>query len=156
MSIIIFSREIHSGKTTEIEQFIQSRDNAVGILMPDIDGFRNILNILSQEKRIIQLEKSNENSIQIGKYIFDIAAFDWANTCIIQEAKSTPKWLIIDEVGKLELNGNGLHDSVVKAIEIYDIADKSKQLLLVIRDTLFNEVIKHYNLKHFEVKTDLV
>ena len=43
MSIIIFSRPVHSGKTTELMQWCEQvsiKQNVAGILMPDIDGSR--------------------------------------------------------------------------------------------------------------------
>ncbi len=155
MSIILFSREIRSGKTTEIENFLKKKTDFGGILMPDVNGLRQILDIRSRQQSQIQLMESTPNSIQIGKFYFDLDYFSWANECISQELKLLPQLLIIDEVGKLELKESGLHSSVSESIEHYDIADDSKQLLLVVRDSLLNEVINYFNLKHYKTISNL-
>ena len=155
MSIILFSREIRSGKTSEIQRFVKGEFNVGGILMPDIKGLRQILDIRTGQQRQIQVEELKPNSIQIGKFYFDPIYFNWANECISHELNLIPDLLIIDEVGKLELKDLGLHTSVSKAIETYNITDSSKQLLLVVRDSLLNEVVEYFNLKQYEVISNL-
>ena len=40
MSIFIFSRPVHSGKTTELLHWCNQQKNIMGIAMPDINGSR--------------------------------------------------------------------------------------------------------------------
>jgi len=155
MSIILFSREIRSGKTTEIQSFVKGSFDFGGILMPDLNGFRHIMDIRTGQQRQIQVEKSSPNSIQIGKYYFNPNSFIWANESIAHELNLIPDFLIIDEVGKLELKNSGLYKSVSKAIDIYDNTDSSKQLLLVVRDSLLEEVLTFFELKNYEIISNI-
>lgn len=123
--------------------------------MPDLNGFRHIMDIRTGQQRQIQVEKSSPNSIQIGNYYFDPSFFVWANECIAHELNLIPDFLIIDEVGKLELKNIGLYKSVSKAIEIYDNTDSSKQLLLVVRDSLLEEVLTFFELENYEVISNI-
>ncbi len=62
----------------------------------------------------------------------------------------TSNYLVIDELGKLELKNKGLHESAKVLIPIYE-TQKNAHLILVIRDTLLNLVITHYNISHYHI-----
>jgi len=138
MSIIIFSRPIHSGKTTELLQWCNEQKNVCGILMPDISGSRKILDIKTKEVFDIECtdaENTKEPLTTIGKYHFYTAAFDKANLILLDSLAQKPNWLIIDEAGKLELEGKGFYSSIKKATELYNNKEKTGNLLITGRDS---------------------
>lgn len=103
--------------------------------MPDINGQRMIFNITTQQTFPIQCMGTNTNKelVSIGKYHFFADAFRKANTVLIKALSSNPQWLVVDEIGKLEMQGKGFFDSAKPIIEHYKSCDKN--LLLVVRDS---------------------
>ena len=154
MSIYIFSRPIHSGKTTALLQWCNLQKNIHGILMPDINGCRKILNIKTKE--IFDIEcidptKTNEPLTSIGKFNFYTAAFEKANTIILDALSQNPHWLVIDEVGKLELKGEGFYRSVAEVTKVYGNKEKPGNLLITVRDSLCEDIISFFNIQNFKI-----
>ena len=56
-----------------------------------------------------------------------------------------PKWLVIDEIGPLELRGGGLEPMVGKILNEYK-RTKNNRLIIVVRENLLEKVIEHYKL----------
>lgn len=154
MSIILFSRPIHSGKTTQLINWCSKQKNVHGILMPDINGSRKIMDIKTKEIfdiECVDVENSNERLTSIGKYNFYTAVFENANSIITDSLAQHPEWLIIDEAGKLELNGKGFYDSIIKATEVYKDNKLSGHLLIAVRDSFCEEIIRFFKLTNFTV-----
>jgi nucleoside-triphosphatase len=154
MSIYIFSRPIHSGKTTELLQWCDQQKNMAGILMPDINGSRKILDL--QTKNIFDIEctdaaNTKERLTSVGRFYFYTAAFEKANAIVVAALYQTPGWLVIDEAGKLELGGKGFYESIVKAVDIYNNDMVVENLLIAVRESLCNEVISFFKIKNFRV-----
>ena len=146
MNIYIFSKPVHSGKTTELRQWCNRHKNVTGILMPDMNGKRMFLNIRTKEIFAAACEDANittEPLVPIGRFHFYAAAFLKANTMLIDESMHGPEWMVIDEVGRLEIGKMGFYPAV-KAI----IIDASvKNIVLVVRDSLFEPVISFFEIK---------
>lgn len=82
MSIFIFSKPIHSGKTTALMQWCKRNTNCAGILMPDMDGNRKMYSIQDSSFFEVSCQPSfaiQENVISIGRYTFYKEAFNKAN-----------------------------------------------------------------------------
>lgn len=158
MSIYIFSRPIHSGKTTELLQWCNQPKNIYGVLMPDINGSRKILNL--HTKDIFDIEctdvvNTREQITSVGKFHFYTAAFEKANHIISSSLKQKPDWLVIDEAGKLELDGKGFYTAIIKAVEFYNDKNSSGNLLISVRDSLCVAVIEFFSLKDAEIVNQL-
>jgi nucleoside-triphosphatase len=154
MSIYIFSRPIRSGKTTELLQWCNLQKSIYGILMPDINGGRKILNIKTKEifdAECIDIAKTNEPLTSIGKFNFYTAAFERANSILLRSVNINPYWLVIDEVGKLELTGEGFYISVAEAVKLYNNKNRSGNLLITVREGLCEEVISFFNIQNFKI-----
>lgn len=149
MSIYIFSRPVHSGKTTELLQWCNQQKNIYGVLMPDINGSRKILDL--HNKAIFDIEckdsaNTNERLTSVGKFHFYTAAFEKANLIISSALKQNPGWLVIDEAGKLELDGKGFYPAIKEVTEFYSNSNISGNLLMTVRDSLCADVIEYFNL----------
>jgi nucleoside-triphosphatase THEP1 len=154
MSIYIFSRPIHSGKTTELQQWCNLQKNIHGILMPDINGFRKILNIKTKEIfdiECVDTTKTNESLTSIGKFNFYISTFEKANSILLDVLSKNPHWLVIDEVGKLELKGEGFYRSIVETTKVYGNKEKPGNLLITVRDSLCEDIISFFNIQNFKI-----
>jgi nucleoside-triphosphatase THEP1 len=102
-----------------------------------------------------ETDNQSGNTISIGKYNFLKKSFEWANEKILDGFNQKPEWMIIDEIGKLELMGEGLDKSIIDALRIS--AKHNTKLILVVRDYLLEKVISRYGLNEdkYLIVTDL-
>ncbi len=155
-NIYILTGPVQSGKTTRLLQFIQGKKAIGGILTPDISGKRKLLGISSGEYYDLQVDENfSGEKISIGKFHFDNAFMEKAIEILLQDRQDNPGWLIVDEVGKLEVEqGAGLHTAVLHLIDYYQSGAPGK-LLLVVRDSLLEKAILKYGLQEAQVVNDL-
>lgn len=154
MSIIIFSRPIHSGKTTELLHWCNNQKGLQGILMPDINGSRKIMNIKTKEVFDIECTDTAFNKqllTTIGRFNFYSAAFEKANAILLAALTQNPNWLVIDEAGKLELDKKGFYPAIIKAVNRYANNPKDGNLLITVRDGLCSEVIAFFGISNCRV-----
>ena len=90
--------------------------------------------------------------INVGRFTFALSAFDIAGKWTKEQLNSESiRTIIIDEIGKLEMNDQGFHDLFVFVLNhIY-----TKHLIIVVRDFLLDDFIKKYALKDYEIKNTL-
>ena len=140
---IIYTGPIRSGKTTFLQRYVQFLDSCDGILCPDgKDGKRNLL-FISQNKTIpFEVHEKNVPHVNIGRFYFSAAALQKASDYLGQLPNSTANHIIIDEIGKLELQGGGYEPGLTTCISTLQSLNTSKTCILVVRDTLVNSVIE--------------
>jgi molybdopterin-guanine dinucleotide biosynthesis protein A len=151
-NIFILSKPIQSGKTTALMQWCDGKENVTGILTPDIEGSRKLYDIIN--KTYINFEAkqpfTDTNIVSIGKYNFFEHVFEKAQQIILNQTDSD--FLIIDEIGRLELNQNkGLEPELGIIIKKYLNKEISSNLILVIRDYLLDECIEKYQLQEAKI-----
>lgn len=148
--LFLLTGKTKSGKTTELFRWIIDKENVGGILQPVVDGKRFIYSI--SEKGLIQLEVSatntssvkDEDLIKIGNYLFLQDGFSKARDLLQRDFNSNCEWLIIDEIGPLELNGSGLEPMVSSIMK--NSNSFSGSIILVVRESLIDVVVKKYDL----------
>jgi len=142
--IQIVTGKIQSGKTTRLFKYANSLKSVDGILAPIVNDKRRLYHISSKTVKDFEVDQLNKNTISVGKYFFLKNSFIWANEKLLESFSNSPDYLIIDEIGKIELKGEGLHIAAKKIIEE---RKKSKTtILLVIRDYLLKEALDYYNI----------
>ncbi len=151
---IIVTGEKHSGKTSFCRELM--RQSPVGswggilscTIMKDhrIVGYR-LLHILSGESRTALREASGHLRGQ-GQIRFevDLPVFQWAVQRILQDEKQPVRFICIDEIGPLELQGQGLYDSI-RCLG----ASKEKTYALVVRRPLLEHVCAAFGLTDHEI-----
>lgn len=148
--IYILTSPVHSGKTTTLQLWLRNHKfNAAGILTPDIDGKRKLYDIANDRYHDLELDENMpvEDCLPIGRYRFSKEVFKIGRDILLRSAEMSPEWLIVDEVGKLELHQKaGLEPAVTHIINKYKNENASGKLLLVIRDHLLDEAIATYGL----------
>ena len=149
--IKIVTGKIHSGKTTSLFKFISEHKNTDGILAPIVNDKRRLYHISTKTIKNFETSERSTDIVSVGKYFFLNESINWANKKLIDSLNSSVKYLIIDEIGKLELRGEGLHKSTQEILKEINISNKI--LILVVRDYLLDEVLKYYNIseKEYEV-----
>jgi len=145
-SVYLFTGEIKSGKTTRLQEWAASNNNTDGILAPVIDGNRHIIRIKSGETKLLEYTGEDKaiELTKIGKYNFLTSVFEWGRNEIYDAFLKKPEWLIIDEIGPLELRGEGLEPVVSKILN--EKLKSESTIVLVVRKSLHEKVIEHYNL----------
>lgn len=160
--IYILTGKIRSGKTTALLEWVKDRKNVDGLLCPDDDnGKRYILKIKSKKELEIEIDNKPEEIIAIGNFRFLKSAFNEANDYLMSiaynsETSEENKYLIIDEIGKLELKNKGLHAAAEKMIPDF-MTNETQHIILVVRDYLLEAVLRHYSISEYEIlnKADL-
>jgi len=148
-TINILSGPVQSGKTTRLIAWVKYHRHCAGILSPVIHNQRFIYSILANDYRRLEsiddLAVDNE-VVKIGKYSFLQSTFHWAKSELQIAMENTPPYLVIDEIGPLELSGQGLEPMVSNILQNYERSQKHR-LILVVRESLLERVISHYGLE---------
>lgn len=147
--IHIFNQPIRTGKTTLLLNWVKSQKSIGGILMPDIEGKRKIYDIHRGIYHDMELDENNNDLfvIQVGKFKFSGEVFELSKEVLRREMELSPEWLVVDEVGKLEIEQNsGFEPMISTLIEHYKQEETQGNLLLVIRDSLLAKAFDLYAL----------
>ena len=152
--IYILTGAIRSGKTTALLHWSKSRNDVDGLLCPDdANGKRYFLKLKNNTIFKLEAEAETEAIVTIGNFKFLRSAFNEANDYLILEASKTERqYLIIDEIGKLELKNEGLHVSTQALISQFKSKDNT-HLILVVRDYLLDAVLEHYGITECSILT---
>jgi len=151
--IFLLSSPIHTGKTTRLTEWIKNKDNVDGILQPVINGKRHIKHISSgKTQRLEILPGSQEkNILAIGNCKFNSDVFTWTRSKLLLALNNYPEWLIIDEVGKLEMNERGLEPAISKILK--DLNNQTTMnLVFVVRDYLVPDFLNRYSLNKNDIQ----
>jgi len=145
-NIYILTGEIKSGKTTRLQKFVYENTNCDGIIAPEIEGYRHLVRIKTGEKKLLEYlggEPSPELTLKCS-FKFITSVFTWAMEELYSAYKENPGWLIIDEIGPLELKGQALEPMVSK---ILNENSNDTNIILVVRKGMVEEIIEHYKLQ---------
>ncbi|MBP2831866.1 hypothetical protein J8281_06665 [Aquimarina sp. U1-2] len=161
-NIVIFSRPIRTGKTTELLEWSKNRSEIGGFATPDINGLRHLRFL--DDNRLIPFEVgvkainrvSRKSTLSVGKFEFYQDAFDQAKNRIKEAEYVAHQWFVVDEIGKLELNDKGFAPEVCELISKYKRRELSGNLLLVVRQELLDLVIYKYALTNFCIVKSLM
>ena len=150
-----------SGKTTWCREYIEGRresgSSVGGILCPAIEqqGKRvgsNALDLLtSQEVPFARLSRyrSSDAGQKIGDYIISKNGISFACCAIERAVENRCDLIVIDEVGPLELSGQGLMPAVASALA------SAVNVLIVVRSSLKEALRKRFADYRFVVVADL-
>lgn len=154
--VIILSGPVQSGKTTTLMEWVEERNDVVGFLCPDINQVRHLYMIESGSLHPFEANGvHNEPTIQIGRFTFYTSGFKTVKSWLSKSAESDARWIIIDEIGKLELAGEGFEPELSRFIDSVRRNVYNPTLIIVVREQLLNQVIDKYQL-HDAVKSDIL
>lgn len=144
--LFLLTGPVHSGKTTALLNWSKKGNDVSGILTPVIGGKRFFMDAATNE--IFEMETKEVEVLEIGKYRFSKKSFNKAIN-IISSAKEGKGWLVVDEIGPLELKDQGFSE-IVRAV--IPVLGKESKAIFVIRDSILQEVIKHFQLEEIGYK----
>ena len=144
--IFILSGPIQSGKSTRLMEWAMKEKNVKGIITPIVGNNRMFYNIDKKQFFAMESAAKEIDTLKIGKYFFSQYAFRKAEKIIEDGALNNEGWLVIDEIGPLELKGEGFNTVLKK---ILPIENKKFNLLLVIRESILEDILKYFEIKKF-------
>jgi nucleoside-triphosphatase THEP1 len=151
--IFILTAPVHSGKTTSLINWSAARNDVHGILTPVVGGKRVFMN--AQTKEQFPMEATGPSAplrtdvITVGRFVFSKAAFDKAIQTI-RDAITKKDWLVIDEIGPMELRGEGFCEVLKEVLML-----RKEKILLVVREGMAGQVIKYFNINDAETLHDI-
>jgi nucleoside-triphosphatase THEP1 len=128
-----------------------------GILCPDQEELRFLYSISTKTWYPLQNPDPLEGkTLEIGRFHFLFDGFETARQCLLNDAEHGYDWLVVDEVGRLEMRDNqGLEPALTTLIDGYKTQRYQGNLMLVVRDFLVDEVKSFYGLEDSPVIHDL-
>ncbi|TFH01973.1 MAG: hypothetical protein E4H13_03430 [Calditrichales bacterium] len=147
--INILSGPVASGKTTRLMTWVKMQAGCSGIMAPVINQKRHLYSISINESRLLEVEKpetQDEETISIGRYHFLKSTFQWAREELVRAIRETPPFLVIDEIGPLELSGKGLEPAIGEALYLSERNPEVTQIW-VVRKSQVTRVVQHYGLE---------
>ena len=153
--IHILTGAIGQGKTTLIKKIIDKlKVNNIkvgGIYSPRIIknnktiGY-DIVNIFTNKRsKFLRIHDKN-NTEKIGKYFIINDGLDDGLNAIMEAIKNDSKIIIIDEIGKLEMDNKGWSEKLENLF-----LNSSEKIILVVRQEIIADFIKKYNLKSVSI-----
>ncbi len=136
--ILLFTGDIQTGKSTKLLQWCADK-NALGFVTPTVAGKKVLHDLATAQQIPYELSSPSENAIAIGRYFLAADAFVAAYHIIEKAIAAQPDWIVLDEIGKLELRNEGHH----RAIELL-LQTSHANLLFVVRHSLLTEVKEKY------------
>lgn len=150
--IYVLAGDIRTGKTSALKEWTSTWDKVVGVLCPDgEDELRYLYDIDSEQRFPLEVAKSSDKTIRVGRFHFLQDSFKLANYLLIKAYDEQDfDFIVLDELGKLELQGEGIHLAAKYILDQYVSNDKIN-VLLVIRTNLVKEILAHYGITNFQI-----
>jgi nucleoside-triphosphatase THEP1 len=143
-TIYILSGAICTGKTTALVKWSANRKDVFGVLTPLINGRRYFMDVHFRNQFEMEADEAEQQVLSVGRFRFSKTGFDRAIQII--NGSINKGWLVIDEIGPLELNEQGFYEPVKGVLK-----NHSSPLLFVIREGLVEKVAEFFDLKEYEV-----
>ena len=138
--IYILTGPIRSGKTSALLRWIAEQKSIGGILTPDINGDR-VFQILPGNLILPMLANLEEETMEVGRFRFSKNSFQKAIQSIYRSLEEKKDWIVIDEIGPLELRGEGFADVLHDMIRN---KERDYKILLVVREGLVEKVMDYF------------
>ncbi|MEO7922900.1 MAG: nucleoside-triphosphatase [Chitinophagaceae bacterium] len=147
--VFILTAPIQSGKTTSLLNWAAGRNDVYGILTPVVNGQRIFMNVHTKEQFPMEAFIDESDIFSVGRFKFSKKNFEKA-IALLKDNSGKKGWLLIDEIGPLELRDEGFGE-VIKEL-IFHCKGK---LLLVVREGLLNQVIEYFELEQAVIVTGI-
>jgi nucleoside-triphosphatase THEP1 len=148
-NIYILTGPVRSGKTTQLQQWLATGIQAAGILTPDVKGVRMLYDIALGKYHAFEVDETyGAEKVSIGRFLFARNTFNQGREILARPLLPQTEWMVIDEVGKLEVEqGEGWEPMVLRLVAGYKADVYKRNLLLVIRDSLLEKTLYKYDLE---------
>ena len=122
INLIFLTGDKQTGKTITLQNWVVSQQYIAGILTPIVNGKRCFYNIATQQFTNMEVDENvvpADAILTVGKYLFIKQNFINASQVLISAAADTTlDYLVIDEVGPLELKQQkGFYQALLFVLE---------------------------------------
>jgi nucleoside-triphosphatase THEP1 len=145
--IFILTGPVRTGKTTSLMSWVTGRADAAGILTPAVNGQRFFMNVRTKQQFAMEATRDETETLVVGRFVFSRNNFDIA-VQVIRDDMNMPGWLIIDEIGPMELRGDGFCE-VLK--EVLAGGNSGQKVLLVVREGMAEKVKEYFQINEAAV-----
>jgi nucleoside-triphosphatase THEP1 len=125
--VFILTGPIQTGKTTSLVKWSENRNDVFGILTPVVNGKRMFMNVHARHLFDMEATDGETQAISVGRFTFSKTNFNKAIQ-IIRSSMDKEGWLMIDEIGPLELRGEGFCEVLKEVLQ----NEKTGQMILVV------------------------
>jgi len=152
--INIITGEKHSGKTTfllrKVQELRENGSEVLGVVSRGtfVGGRRHsffVQDIETKEERLLMSSESVKNAEKIGRFYIQQSAFDWGTKLLQKAINSDCKIIVLDEIGRSELEGKAWADSLSELI------NSDKELYLVVRKEWVADIIENYKIDDYKI-----
>ncbi|GAA4373812.1 hypothetical protein [Hymenobacter koreensis] len=149
MIIHLLSGPTRSGKTTRLSAWAATEPGVAGLLMPTVPGVGRLFQDVRTGLRWPTAARPGNWQAQcVGPHRFSAAGFAWANETLLGAASHpATRWLLIDEIGPLELRGLGLAPALGRVLS--KAAYQPENVVLVVRAALLDTIVQEFNLRRW-------
>lgn len=142
--VVMLVAPVQTGKTTSLIGWSAGRNDVYGILTPVVDGRRMFMDACSRQLFLMEAREEEIETVSIGRYRFSQQNFERASE-VIRRAIHEEGWLVIDEIGPLELNGGGFSEVLKEVLE-----QRKNKMILVVRDkdAVAEQVKDRFGIQH--------
>jgi nucleoside-triphosphatase THEP1 len=148
--VVIITGEIQQGKTTFTQKIISylliRKVKVIGFLSIGLNengvriGF-NLVDINSSGQIELCSDKKDDKRLKLGRFYFNYEALAFGNKILNPNNLAGNQLIVIDEIGPLELNGQGWSNSINNITSQYTIPH-----LWVVRKSLVQKISKKWNI----------
>src|ERR1035437_139803 len=148
--VVIITGDIHQGKTTFAQKIVADLHEqkiriagffSVGINENGIRTGFNLVDIGSSRQIELCSDKKNERRLKFGRYYFNSDAITLGNEILNSNNLSDKQLIVIDEVGHLELNGQGWSNADRKSTR-----NNTVPQLWIVRKSLVQKCTRRWNI----------
>lgn len=144
MQIHILSGLVRTGKTTRLAAWAARQPGTAGLLMPDTTVGRVFRDVGTGAEWPAAAAPNAPDPLLVGRFRFGRAAFGRAGRVLLAAAAHpATRWLLVDEIGPLELRGEGLAPALRRVLAR---AAPAFGLVLVVREGLREAVEQAFGL----------
>jgi nucleoside-triphosphatase THEP1 len=143
--IVILTGAKQSGKSSTLLTWIENK-NVGGFLSPVVSGKRMLFSLPEKVYLPFESTGNHEQSISVGRYQLLKSTFQLMNKHLVEQSGAMFDWLVIDEIGPLELNEEGVYPGLMHVLH-----NSQNSLLLVVREGLVEQVIQKFIFNDAEV-----
>ena len=153
--VLIVSGEVAEGKTAVIVDLIQSlkeKNVSVGgiysqrvVEAGQTVGYKLVSVETGEKFRYLNLKEDKESE-GIGRFIIDPSALNWGREILSAGNTTDNNVLVIDEVGKLELENGGWRNSLERVLTIPGL-----NIVISVRKRYLKEIIESFGIINYKV-----
>jgi len=150
--MIIIHGDKNQGKTTQLKRIIdllKSNNKTVAgfysekISKDDIVLGYDLLTISENVKTPFLNINTSKNKETIGRFSINNSALEIGNYEIEKAILKNVDYIVLDEVGKLELDNKGWHDAIIKLHSNF-----SNEIIFCVRTEFVESIIEKFNFKN--------